>query len=639
MGFVSTEDQNRAIKDIILRQHRSTPDEMGRGREALVNGIEACKRADTIRKDLGIKTVYRPEVYLGAHPSFPDLFCIADNGCGMTFNEAERHLASIGCSGNAVALDNSNEQNELYAMDTNKGVGVKISLLPDNPGGLDYVSATLNGSSTSVCWFKLGMDQENMPGFFLLNEKDGYQEDEVCTSVNLDWKEQKTECLNFKHIQKAGHGTVLTLYGQDRSGNEETASNGATFLSKTMTERREPDNDYSLLRWINCRFWSFDDVKVSVNLGKETRRALGAEWYLKKAKQHGTVQLLMDDNTPVDVHWWIMPQDQYSDVGTSKSFSRNGHVAVKYKGELYWDPRNIYQTTKKHLKAFGIYSGWNAIVIYIDFDSLPAKVQKTKIATNESRTKLFYNRDEFEPSTANISDQFVDLIRAEDESIKPLIDYMQNELPPQEDSKESDEELKKLLRSLQLFAPLDKSVKQSLKGNEIGAGEPEARDIKPEHKTTSKIQRKRAVAPILPKGKKLKGIEGWDNDLPYFTWSDDINPPQSVSYSHNRVEAYTQCDRFKFLLESTLKRVQGNVGEVPEGVVRQTSEKYLKEVVKMQILSYIFVTAGFARSQKTSFQVIQRSACDETILESQLMLNASVQDKLTKTIQQVLING
>lgn len=639
MGFASAEDSHRAIKDIILRQHRATPNEMGRGREALVNGIEACQRAVTIRKERGISDAYKPEVYLGAHPTYPNLFCIADNGCGMTFDEAERHLASIGCSGNAIARDNSKEQNELFAMDTNKGVGVKISLLPDNPGGLNYVSAYLSDSGTEVNWFKLGMDETQMPGFFVLGSEDGWDGEEQTTSVQLDWEQQKSDELNFKHIKKAGHGTVVTLFGNDRTGSEDTADNGLTFLAKTTSDRNKPDNDYSLLRWINCRFWSFDDVKVSVNLGKETRQALGAARYLRKAKHHDTVRLNIDSRQKVDVHWWVMPQDGFTEGGTSKSWTRNGHVAIKYKGELYWDPRDTYQTTKKHLKNFGIFAGWNSVVIYIDLDSLPEKKQQQLIATNESRTKLYYNREELDLATTELGQQMFELINCEDPAVKSLVDFMTGELPPENEDSSSDEELKKLFRSLSLFTPIERTIKQAQDGEKIADGEAETRDIVPEHHTDTKIKKKSAKAATANKGNTSGGVENWDNDLPRFAWSDEINPDQSVSYSRSLVEVFTQCQRFQYLLETTLKRVQRNVDGIPDGIIRQTTERFLKAVVKEQVLSYVFVTAGFAKYQKTSFQMIQRDACSELILESQLMLNASVLDRLTKSIQRALING
>ena len=638
MGFVSHEDSHRAIREIIDRQHQATPDEMGRGREALVNGIEACQRAAIIRKKMGLDEPYQPEVYLGAHPSYQNLFCIADNGCGMTYESAERHLASIGCSGNAIAKDS--DQNNIYSLDANKGVGVKISLLPDNPGGLEYVSATVNPNGTEVCWFKLGYGQNRMPGFLLLDDKDGYQGHERVTSLNLDWKEQQTDTLNFEHIRKAGHGTVLTLFGDDRTGKGNTTDLGDTFRIRYSQTRKDQQNDLSLLRWINCRFWEFKDVKVTVDVGTEKSSAMGAKHFLNRSRLNGTVQLVMPDQTPVDVHWWVMPQRAGNDLGaTSNVWSRFGHTAIKYKGEMYWDPKDTAKARKKHLRNFGIYSGHSQIVIYVDFDSLPIEKQQKLIATNESRTKLFYNRQLMDLATDDIGEQFFELINRKDPSIRPLIEFMDGELPPQDENDKSDEELKKLFRSLGLFTPIERSIRQSQDGKPIGAGEPEQRDIVPVHKTDKPISRKRAVAATVPKGQTSNGIEDWDNDLPRFCWSDDVNPDQSVSYSRSQVEVYTQCNRFQFLLQTTLKRVQKLSDDIPQGVVLQVTERCLKDAVKEQILSYIYVTAGYARSQKTSFQTIQRDTCNEEILESQLMLNASVQDRLTKTIQRALING
>ena len=638
MGFVSHEDSHRAIREIIERQHQATPDEMGRGREALVNGIEACQRAVVIRQEMGLEEPYQPEVYLGAHPTYPGLFCIADNGCGMTYESAERHLASIGCSGNAIARDQ--DQNNIYSLDSNKGVGVKISLLPDNPGGLEYVSATINPDGTEVCWFKLGYGQNRMPGFLLLDEQDGFNGNERVTSVNLDWEEQQSDTLNFPHIKAAGHGTVLTLFGDDRTGQTNTTDLGDTFRIRYAQPIKQKENDLSLLRWINCRFWDFNDVKVIVDVGNEKCSAKGASHFLNRSRFNGTVQLAMPDQTPVDVHWWVMPQRQGSDLGaTSNNWSRMGHTAIKYKGELYWDPKDTAKARKKHLRNFGIYSGYSQVVIYVDFDSLPTKKQQKLIATNESRTKLFYNRQLVDLATDDLGEQFFELINSKDPSVRPLIEFMDGELPPEDNSDKSDEELKRLFRSLGLFTPIERSIKQSQEGKPIGAGETEDREIIPTHKTDKPITRKRAVAPTVPKGQSSNGIEKWDNDLPRFCWSDDVNPDQSVSYSRSQVEVYTQCKRFQFLLQATLQRVQKNTEDIPLGVIRQVTEKHLKEAVKEQILSYIYVTAGYAKSQKTSFQVIQRDTCNEEILESQLMLNASVQDRLTKSIQRALING
>jgi hypothetical protein len=637
MGFVSREDQNRACRDIILRQYRSTPKEMGRGREALMNGIEACHRAAILRSKLGIKGAYKPEVYLGAHPAFPNLFCIADNGVGMTYDEAVRHLASIGNSGNSVV---SKEGKELFLFDGNKGVGVKISLLPDNPGGLDYVSAPLTAEGTpDVWWFKLGMDAENFPGFIQLGEEDGYNDEEASTAVQLDWQEQQDSLLNFKHIQSAKHGTVLTLFGSDRGGNENTADNGSTFLVRTAQRTNKPDNDYSLLSYINKRFWEFD-VKVTVNLGKECRQALGATHFLKRSKDKGQATLQMTDGEPVTVHWWILRLNQGGNDGQQrhlKSWARSGHVAFKYKGELYWDTTAPYNAHKKDLRSFGVYAGHDAVAIYIDLDTLSDKA-KAKLFSNESRTRLFYDQEELLAVNTYLGAQFDELLRANDPSVAALADYINGELQPQESDKQSDDALKRLLKSLSLFTPLEKQIKAAASGPSIAAEDTERKEGKTGNRNDNPSKARSAKAPFTPKGSVKSGVEDWVNELPRFTWSDEINPTQSVSYVRNSVECFSQCSRFQYLLDSTIRRVSKDVDGVPDGVIRETCERRLKEAVKAQILSYIYVTAGFAKAQKTSFFQLQHEACDEPILEAQLMLNAATQERLTKTVLKELSN-
>ena len=637
MGFVSREDQNRACREIILRQHRATPDEMGRGREALMNGIEACHRAALLRKKLGIKGTYKPEVYLGKHPTYPNLFCIADNGCGMSFDEAERHLASIGNSGNAIAYADGTE---LFRFDTNKGVGVKISLLPDNPGGLDYVSVPVaQPADKEVWWFKLGMDSQQFPGFIHLGPEDGYSSEELSTAVNLDWDEQQTATLNFEHIQKAGHGTVLTLYGNDRTGNSDTADNGSIFLVRTSPRSTKPENDYSLLSYINKRFWELD-VKVSVNLGSDMKQAVGAKKFLDKAKDHNTVHLLMPDGEPVAVHWWILRIGAGSDVTKrhNKEWARSGHVAIKYKNELYWDPMAPYQSHKKELRNFGIYAGHDSIAIYVDLDSLSDKATN-HLSTNESRSRLFYRQQQLDAATTHLGDQFVELLNSKDERVLRLVEYMDGEIAPQCEDSQSDDKLKKLLKSLNLFSPIEKLIKHAHAGDKIATAEAEQQEGRPDHHTRTPIKNKAEKAPFTPKGNSANGIEEWSNELPRFIWDDEINPAQSVAYSRNVVTCFSQCSRFQFLLKSTLHRVRKDGINVPEGQIVETTERHLREAVKGQILSYIYVTAGFAKASKINFLAMQREACEENILEAQLMLNAAVQDQLTRAIQKELTNG
>lgn len=636
MGFASPEDQNRAIRDIIFRQSRATPPEMGRGREALMNGIEACNRAAQLRKELGIKGAYKPEVYLGAHPSYPHIFCVADNGCGMTFAEARRHLASIGNSGNSI-LGNNNA--EIYEFDTNKGVGVKISLLPSNRGGLNYVSAPIAKDTPDVYWFKLGMDAEGFPGFVELDKRDGYAGDVSTTVVELDWDYEVSDTLAFDHIIKAGHGTVLSLFGDDRSGQSPTTSHGSLFTVRG-NDRAQPINDYGLLGYINKRFWELD-VKVSVNLGTEVKRAIGAKHFLDRARKKGEATLQLPDGEHVTIRWWIMRLGAGKDSSSRhvKEWARSGHVAAKYKNELYWEPMASFAANRSDLRRFGIFSAFDAIALYVDLDTLSDKA-KQKLYTNESRSSLYYDQQPLESIYKScLGPQFGQLLDAEDATVQELLEYMHDEQPPQEENKQADEQLKKLLKNLGFFQPLDKHIKLAKQGSLIATDKPEPKEGTPEHTTDTPIRYKANKVPITPKGSKANGVEDWSNELPHFEWVDDIEPMQSVSFACNRVECYTQCTRFQFQLKKTIERVARNLGNASEGQLMQVTERHLKEAVKGQILGYIYSTAGFAKMQRKSFMAMQHESCDEQILESHIMVNPIVLDRITKAIQKELNDG
>ena len=643
MGFASTADQNLACKEIIRRQAKATPPQMGRGREALVNGIEACRRAARMREAMGIKKKYTPEIYIGAHPSFPHLFCIADNGCGMSYEEAERHLASIGCSGNAIACVNDVD---LYLFDDNKGVGVKISLLPSNPGGLQYVSAPLTkDKDKDVFWYKLGMDEEGYPGFVMLDERDGYAGEEVTTHEILDWENEKDNMLNFPHIRKAGHGTVLTLFGNDRTGATPTVDNEGVFHVRAVPKIQRYENDYTLLSYINKRFWDLSDIKVTVNLGKMTCQAIGAEAHLNRSKVKGETTVTLKDGTPVKLCWWILPLGNGSDVTAKhlKTWARSGHCATKFRGELYWNPLNSFNDNKKDLRNFGIFAGHEAICLYLDLDSIPHKKQ-AKITSNESRTMLYYDQSPLDLGKDNIGDQFVDLLNAKHPDVIELLNYMEGETPPQLDSKEADNALKNLFKRMNFFQPLDKRIKHALKGELIAAAnaEPEEVHTKAEPigiRPIGPTPTPRKVHPVKPKGKDGKGIEDWVDELPKFIWSDEVNPSQTVEYNKVSVNCFTQSERFQFLLKSTMNRVRKNASNIPDGRIIEVSERLLKNAIKAQILSYIYVSAGYAKASKQNFDMLKRDVCDERVLESQLMLNVTVQDQLTKAIQKELTNG
>ena len=636
MKFSSTEDQNRAIRDIILRQHRATPPAMGRGREALMNGIEACNRAAALRKQYGVEGPYKPTVYVGPHPTFTNLFCIADNGCGMTFQEAERHLASIGNSGNSAAVSGNTE---LYKFDTNKGVGVKISLLPDNPGGLDYVSVPLTeNQDRQVFWFKLGMDQDNYPGFVQLGEEDGYDGDLQTTVSELNWSQEKKSTLNFPHIQKAGHGTVLTLYGDDRRGHENTADNGALFQVRSVSRIDRYKNDYTLLSYINKRFWSLD-AEVLVNLGEETKAAQGAAHFLKSASQTGTVQLQMPDGAPVTAYWYVLNTRTSKDVTSkhNKAWARSGHVAFKYKNELYWDTLASFKQNKKILNNWGIFEGQDVVAIYVDLDTLDEKAQK-KLFSNESRTDLYYAQAALDPGKTELGDQFVDLINAEDPSVKKLVEFMDGERVPDMEDKQSDEELKRLLKDLSLYAPLTKQIRHDKNGSLIASEKSADEEVRPEHGDDKKAITRAARASVTPKGSQSNGAEEWHNELPRFQWSDEADPAQSVSYSRAAITCYSQCSRVQFMLDRTMHRVR-KAASLPDGIIREVSERHVKSALKAQVIGYLYTVNAYAKSQRKSFHLLEREMCSEEILEGQMVLNASVQDMVTRAIKKELVNG
>ena len=304
--------------------------------------------------------------------------CLIDDGDGMTGDQMEQFLNQL----------SAGAQNRSCDGDTNYGIGAKIAALPLNRKGMIYKSWTQQNGNVgeSLC---LGLDTtDNSYGILAMSDDNKIRK--VRWPVSVD----QAPLI----IKNAGHGTMVTLMGNDVLANTAApptdAKGGAKWISYYLNSKifSMPETVKLYAReWSNShapreRVWSFDPPEcASPNM---LRSIKGTKQFLDKyAEDKGYVRLenaVVQDGTavPATAFWWVMKDDN----DTKKILqSANGYLrSTGYVATLFYNNgiTEIYEPRFKALHKFGVMQQHQRVFIFIKPDNIP------QLTTTSGRDRL-----------------------------------------------------------------------------------------------------------------------------------------------------------------------------------------------------------------------------------------------------------
>lgn len=279
---------------------------------------------------------------------------ITDNGTGMTAQEIERYI-------NRLSSSTGNQ-----SMESNFGIGAKITAGVENPMGLTYKT-----------W-----SHENPNGIFATLWKDPRANAYGLRQYQVGEKFQHWAPLNVaaKPSEITDSGTSVVLMGKTQEEN--------TYL-------REGEKLKWLISYLNERYFELpENITLKVrefansNLpkspdhamgesGSQMRTIKGKRAYLEQyAEKRGILNL-----SNATLYWYILP-DALNVAGGL--WDEKSQVAAIYQDELYEVKRTHQARTE--LIHFGINYGFNRVVIYIKPDS-----SKLPVFANTARSALVIN--------------------------------------------------------------------------------------------------------------------------------------------------------------------------------------------------------------------------------------------------------
>lgn len=279
---------------------------------------------------------------------------IIDDGDGMTGAEMVKYINHLSSSGSEQSLQG------------NFGVGAKIAAATRNPAGLVYTSWRDGEGSMIHLWKdpdsgKYGLRQFELP--------DG----------SYDHSAPVDDVLRPDLIEQSG--TMAVLLGHRDEDDTMKAPEGAPSPSRWIA------------RYLNTRYFQFPEgIEVRAREGWENprsdrdrnllRRLMGQRQYLDEhAAAMGAVEL-----QGATAHWWIL-RDEQALSQNSGYIASSGHVAALYQNELY--EMQTARAGVARLQNFGIYFGYNRVVIYVE-----PTVDELAITPNTARTHLLVDGEE-----------------------------------------------------------------------------------------------------------------------------------------------------------------------------------------------------------------------------------------------------
>ena len=330
-------------------------------RELVINGIEAIQLIG------GDGNVYIEKDHQSPHK----LAVINTDGKFLSRRIAEDHLLTLAMTGN----DNFSVR-EVGQLDTNKGIGAKISYLPQADDGLRYRSKERN--TDSGISFQMSLDREK--NIYHLPEQIDITTGKSSAFISED---------NFSaHLSKELSGTEVICMGH----NEE--DNTWALLDKLFLPQSNASGGTGLgiAKFAERRLWVPLSCDVKVAIYEKTSGAF--RWYhtvqgllafMKKQLQYGIQSLEVEGYPfPIAAHWAIMAGK--GEAGFNTNVASAGFTAMTYRGEVYEDMRIHPKTRLKHLKDCGILYSSSKVMIVFEF---PPEIEGFQ-TTNE-RTGLIYN--------------------------------------------------------------------------------------------------------------------------------------------------------------------------------------------------------------------------------------------------------
>ena len=634
-NYVSKEAAEIAIRNALLNDAQVISPFMGRGREAVMNCIEACLRAkDTAGPE------YKPAIYIGPHPSpqLSHLFCFADNGDGMTAQDVDAHLASYGYSGNTVYQQ---QGNQVAPFDVNKGIGVKASLLHKNRAGLEYVS--LRKGSSEPTMFKLAWDPEGFPVLKYLSDDDGWA-GEPTTSACLSLEDWDGNL--FPDLKAAGHGTILTLWGNDPRGEESTLETTDFTVNHQRT-----GGVWNYLAFLNRRFWDFQGVVVEVGGGfhggaggtLKTQIARGAGHYLATADRSGELELHLPDGQPVTLRWFVMPARSKTETYTSdqmrcdRTFAAHGHFALKYQHECYWKYLAPVTELKATFRNFGIYTGEHLVCLYLDLDTLTPEA-KQHLTVDRYRERVYFRN--VEVTDAMFSLQFQKHLSDRNPALQGLLDYLDSlELDRRSDEQHELDLLRQLQRA-GLLDNRDKLLDASKSGEEpsaAGSGKltpPEAKPGEPSPAPTNPPRLRRV---LQPRGNQETGSAGWLNGLPRREWKDGDNGDTACEYTSGVFYFWRGWFGFEVLVGHLIRRSTQTSPTINRTYLRELVTKEVEHLAEVIAVTHVYRTDEVARRGQRPIETVTHLKTPEA-LTTLMVVNPEMEARLLRTITRHL-NG
>jgi hypothetical protein len=328
-------------------------------RELLINAfeaIEAYQRANPKEKSYEGQVEVCPDPwFLQQHGVRKAAFC--DNGIAMDLRELRLYFNTLAESGKRQSIDE------------NFGVGAKISTVAWNPYGVEIRSWKDGRGFLVRIAYDASTDQYGLEQFPIGN---GTYPD----YIDLAQTERPED---YKVAMIASHGTMVILLGKHLEHDTTLAPESAEITHQ----------DYWFQHVANKQFYRIPHgisltSKLALVDGKpHTRTIEGYATVLEEFKvKSGSVAL--SDATGF---WWILDESRSVELYRKRPYyhafsgtKKQGHLAAIFHDELF--DFTSHDAAIPLLQKFGIFAGYNHVVIYVEPTSALA------VTANLTRTSL-----------------------------------------------------------------------------------------------------------------------------------------------------------------------------------------------------------------------------------------------------------
>ena len=310
-------------------------------RELVKNSIEACVKMKKIDPN------FKGEIFITEDENFPDKFSIIDNGIGM---RKDRITDLI------INLAETEEESE----DGNFGAGTKVAAFANNRKGI--INSSLHHEENEGSRCQVYYNSENCYAV-------KYDEEENSCRISLDYDEMNPL------IQKYGHGTSVTLFGN--SENENTLRPPPNYSESSLLKDSRKDSVHWLLACINTKFFEIPDyikIRVQVKRTDRTNHELvyGHKYYLDNYSE--TRGFMESPNAKF--YWWVLSDADKR--GSRNDCVLNGQLAFMHKKEVIRIDFNR-RGMKCPLKNWNLNFAYKHVAVVIEPKGFQPNVQRTTL--------------------------------------------------------------------------------------------------------------------------------------------------------------------------------------------------------------------------------------------------------------------